>query len=258
MDKQQYKVDNELWQQLIDIMAALRGENGCPWDKEQDSQSLKKYLIEEAYEAVDAIESNDDAKICDELGDVLLQVVFHAQLATENGKYTIDDVVSGINNKMIRRHPHVFGASHADTAQQVLSQWEAIKATENEDNKPRGVMKINRNLPSLLLAQKVLDKSGRVGLIPAHINDYSAQIRNDLDQFSTADTQQQQQLIGEMLFTLVTMAKVADIDAENALRQSVDKYISHFNKVERILHDADRTWDQIACQDIAALWQQTK
>jgi len=250
--------DSQLWQQLIEIMADLRGENGCPWDKEQNSQSLKKYLIEEAYEAVDAIDSNDDAKICDELGDVLLQVVFHAQLAAEAGKYSINDVVSGVNNKMIRRHPHVFGASHADTAQQVLSQWETIKLDEREKNESHGVMKINRNMPSLLLAQKVLDKAGRVGLNPAPINDCEKQIINDIELFAESDKSRQMQLIGDMLFNLVTMAKLTGIDAEDSLRQSVDKYIKRFNQVENKIQDHGHTWEKASESEISALWQQTE
>ena len=116
------------WQKLIEIMAQLRSENGCPWDKEQDHQTLKRYLLEESYEVLDAIDANDDAALCDELGDVLLQVVFHAQIAAEQGRFTIDDVLDAVNSKMIRRHPHIFGEAHADNSAQVLTMWEQIKA----------------------------------------------------------------------------------------------------------------------------------
>ena len=143
--------DSAKWQKLIDIMATLRSENGCPWDKEQTHESLKRYLLEEAYEVLDAIDSGDDAALCDELGDVLLQVVFHAQLATETGRFTIDDVVDAVSDKMIRRHPHVFSGETAADSDAVLKRWEEIKAQEKA-----GKEWMNAWLPAALEESKAL------------------------------------------------------------------------------------------------------
>ncbi len=186
-------------QALLDVMARLRAPNGCPWDREQDHMTLRKYAIEEAYELLDAIEANDDPSIADELGDVLLQVVFHAQMASERGAFNFTDVCRGITEKMLRRHPHVFGTARADDANEVLTQWEQIKQAEKAARGTRpltiGLEGIPRHLPALLQAEKWLKK-------------------HPLPTPTAADPEG----VGIQLLRLVQAASAQGISAEEALR----------------------------------------
>jgi tetrapyrrole methylase family protein/MazG family protein len=194
------------WQRLVEIMARLRATDGCPWDKEQDHRSLKKYLLEEAYEVLDAIDRDSPADLCDELGDVLLQVVFHARIAEEAGRFTIDDVLDGISDKMVRRHPHIFAQASANNATEVLAMWETIKAEErgNEGGGKRGLMKLNDNLPALMLAQKVQDKAARVGFDWPDISGPRAKLDEELAELDAAqDREQALDELGDVLFSAV-------------------------------------------------------
>lgn len=186
-------------QALLEVMARLRAPNGCPWDREQDHMTLRKYAIEEAYELLDAIEAGDDPSIADELGDVLLQVVFHAQMASERGAFNFTDVCRGITEKMLRRHPHVFGTARADDADEVLTQWEQIKQAEKAARGTRppttGLEGIPRHLPALLQAEKWLKK-------------------NPLPAPTTGDAEG----LGIQLLRLVQAASAQGISAEEALR----------------------------------------
>ena len=249
------------WQKLIDIMAALRAENGCPWDKEQTHESLKRYLLEESYEVLDAIDSKDDAALCDELGDVLLQVVFHARLAEEEGRFNIDDVVDAVSNKMIRRHPHIFGEAHADNPDEVLTLWEQIKAKEKDSSgeKKRGIMKLNDNLPALMLAQKIQDKASRVGFDWQDIQGPKDKLREELAELDEAVTDaEKKEEFGDVLFAAVNVARFMDIDAEDALRQADHKFVRRFNYIEDEAAKQGKELTDLTLKEMDALWDEAK
>ena len=249
------------WQELVAIIARLRGKDGCPWDKKQDHFTLKRYLLEESYEVIDAIDSQDDAALCDELGDVLLQVVLHSQIAAEENKFTIDDVVDNVSRKMIRRHPHIFSDAHADNAEEVLIMWEKIKAEEKNsgEGEKRGIMKINQNLPALMLAQKAQDKAHRVGFDWPDISGAKAKLTEELQELEQANSPQEQRAeLGDVLFSLVNMARFMAIDAEDALRSSVQKFIKRFNYVEETLAAQELQWEDVSLAEMDAIWDEAK
>jgi len=249
---------NEQWQKLLEIMSKLRGEEGCPWDKEQNHQSLKRYLLEESYEVIEAIDNNSDIQLCDELGDLLLQVVFHAQIASEEGRFSIEDVLQGINKKMIRRHPHVFGEGKADNAAEVLSQWEQIKSREKESEDTPKIMRINSNLPALILAQKVQEKAGRVGFDWPDSEGPWAKLSEEIEELKTAAAKQRQEELGDVLFSLVNLSRFFQLDAEESLRLAVKKFIRRFNEVERQVHQSGRDWQDFNLAELDEFYNRAK
>lgn len=255
--------DGGKWQELIQVIDRLRGENGCPWDREQTHDTLKRSMVEETYEVIDAIDRRNDADLCDELGDLLLQVIFHAQIAAEEGRFTIDDVVSGISNKMIRRHPHVFGEAKAEDSAQVLSMWEAIKAqersTEGGKSEKRGLMKLNQNLPSLMMAQKVQDKASRVGFDWPDISGPEAKLQEEIQELKDAQTQEEKlEELGDLLFAVVNVSRFLNVDAEEALRHSVKKFVDRFGYIEQNMEKAGLEWGQASLEELDRLWDEAK
>ncbi len=255
----QQQADCSKWQRLINIMAELRSEEGCPWDREQDHQTLKRYLVEETYEVLDAIDSGSPEKLADELGDLLLQVVFHAQLEAEAGHFTINEVVEAINSKMIRRHPHVFGPQKTRTSQEVLGQWERIKATEKTGGQPRGVMEVNQNLPALMLAQKVQEKAARVGFDWPDVQGPWDKLQEELQELAAAQTPaEREDELGDCLFTLAKLASVLQTDAEGALRHTVQKFIRRFRHVEARMQAENLVWGETALAVMDGFWDEAK
>ncbi|MBR3391651.1 MAG: nucleoside triphosphate pyrophosphohydrolase [Firmicutes bacterium] len=255
------RCDPAKWQRLVDIMATLRSPDGCPWDKAQDHQSLKRYFLEEVYEVLDAIDRGSDESLCDELGDALLQVVFHAQLASERGSFTIDDVLDAICDKMVRRHPHIFGEAEAHDPDQVLSMWEAIKARERKDSRAekRGLMDVNDNLPALMMAQKVQDKAHRVGFDWADREGSWRKLAEETAELRAAkDREEALDELGDMIFAAVNLARFYDIDAEQALRHTNRKFISRFNYIEESLDRQGLTWENCDTSRLEELWRQAK
>ncbi len=255
--------DTAKWRRLLEIMAQLRAPGGCPWDRAQDHQTLKRYFLEETYEALDAIDSGDDRALCDELGDVLLQVVFHAQIAREESRFTIDDVLDNVNVKMVRRHPHIFGGGEAETPEAVLSLWEQIKAKEREgqpeSQSRRGLMKLNDNLPALLMAQKVQDKAARVGFDWPDISGPEEKLREELAGFQAAVTAEEKlDELGDVLFALVNVARFQELDAEDALRHTVKKFIARFNYIEEQMEARGGQWGEISLAEMDDYWNQAK
>jgi len=248
------------WLELTEIMSRLRGKNGCPWDKEQTHESLKRYLLEESYEVLDAIDAADDAALCDELGDVLLQVVFHAQIAAEEGRFSITDVLFAVNDKMKRRHPHVFGEGRVDNAAAVLTQWEAIKAGENTvAGADRHIMKLNDNLPALLLAQKVQDKAARMGFDWPDISGPWQKIYEELEELKQANNKaEQSDELGDAMFAMVNLARFLELDAENSLRHTVKKFVARFNYIENRLAANNLAWEDSSLKELDALWEEAK
>ncbi len=255
------RCDPAKWQRLVEIMATLRSPDGCPWDKAQDHQSLKRYFLEEVYEVLDAIDRGSDESLCDELGDALLQVVFHAQLASERGSFTIDDVLDAICDKMVRRHPHIFGEAEAHDPDQVLSMWEAIKARERKDSRAekRGLMDVNDNLPALMMAQKVQDKAHRVGFDWADREGSWRKLAEETAELRAAkDREEALDELGDMIFAAVNLARFYDIDAEQALRHTNRKFISRFNFIEESLDRQGLTWENCDTSRLEELWRQAK
>ncbi len=247
--------------ELVEIMKRLRSPGGCPWDLEQTHESLKKYLIEEAYELLESIDAGDDPAIAEECGDVLLQVVFHAQIAEEEGRFDIGDVLDAISEKMIRRHPHVFGDRTAEDADAVLRQWSVLKQQEkpSRDSILDGVPS---NLPALMKAHHIQDKVSRVGFDWQRIEEVFEKFEEEWQEFNQAHTEENRQHLeeelGDLLFALVNIARYVDVDPENALTKTNRKFIRRFNYIERELKKAGQSPDDATLEEMDALWDEAK
>ncbi|HEY8073127.1 MAG TPA: nucleoside triphosphate pyrophosphohydrolase [Labilithrix sp.] len=219
---------------LVGVMRRLLSANGCPWDREQSFESLRKYCLEEACEVIDAIDSGDRKAIREELGDLLLQVVFQAELGRKEGAFAIDDVVSGIVEKLVTRHPHVFGDLDAKTADEVLRNWEKIKAQEK---KGRGLLAgVPRSLPALVRAQRIGEKVERVGFDWEDARGSRAKVTEEIQELDRAieskDADAIEEEMGDVLFALVNLSRHVKVDAEGSLRRTIDKFTRRFAHVE--------------------------
>ena len=198
------------FERLVSIMQTLRSENGCPWDREQTHETLRPYLIEEAYEVLDAIDAKDDSELKVELGDLLLQVVFHAQLAREDDRFTIDDVAEAVSEKLIRRHPHVFGDVKADTSDQVLTNWEKIKQNEKGNRNKSVLDGLPSHLPALLKAFRIQEKVARVNFDWEDVREVFGKVREEIAELEEAhagrDQQSLEEEFGDLLFSMVNLA----------------------------------------------------
>ncbi len=257
MDQKKEKASLE---RILEIMAQLRGEGGCPWDKEQTHESLKRYLIEEAYEVAEAVDADDMDKLCDELGDVLLQVVFHAQIGKESHDFDIFDVLDAISEKMIRRHPHVFGeVKNVDTSDKVLSVWESIKAKENGGDKPRHLMDMPKNLPALLRAQKIQEKAALVGFDWPDVSGVWSKVEEEMAELlAAASGAGQKEELGDLLFALVNLARFLGINAEEALAAANNKFVKRFEYVDNMRQTANKKWHDMDLPEMEQFWQEAK
>lgn len=254
--------DRKSLQTLLSIMAALRDpENGCPWDVKQTFASITPYTIEEAYEVVDAIERNDMGDLCDELGDLLLQVVFHARIAEEQNAFAFTDVVEAICDKMIRRHPHVFGTAQERGKPPQKGFWEDIKATENAktgkgaDNRHL-LDSVPATLPALSRANKLQSKAARVGFDWPDATGVFDKINEEISEIKAAGTPEEiGEELGDLLFTVVNLTRHMGYDPEKVLRQTNAKFQRRFNMMEDI---SDKSLDQLGMDDLEQLWQQAK
>lgn len=245
-------------------MDALRDEGGCPWDREQTRQSLKPYLIEEAYEVLEAIDDGDVEGMKEELGDLLFQVLFHARIAKEKGEFNIADVLEANYEKMIRRHPHVFEQSNAETAQEVLRQWEDIKENEKggRSNAGSAVDGLPKNLPALLLAHRVQDKAARVGFDWEEPRQIMDKIHEELAEFAEAiensDPKRTEEELGDLLFSVVNIARRLHINPEDSLRSTVQRFIDRFKQVEREALEQGKRLEDMTLDQMDKLWEQAK
>ena len=246
---------------LRDIVAKLRGTGGCPWDREQTNESLLPSLIEEAYEVGEAARSHDDAHFREELGDLLLLIVMHSQIASEAGRFNIDEVIDTVSDKLIRRHPHVFGTSDARDSVAVLKQWEAIKREEKKGDS-HYLSSLPKALPAIVRAQKAQSKAARVNFDWKEVRDVIAKIEEELGEVKEAIESQQPKLIadelGDLLFAVVNVARKCKVDAESALQGATDKFVARFNRLEDELKMRGRRLGDVELPEMDAIWDQIK
>lgn len=247
---------------LRELMARLRGPGGCPWDKQQTHQTLKRYLLEEAYEVIEAIEEGDMYKLNEELGDLLLQVVFHARLAEEEGFFNLRDVVAGIVEKMLRRHPHVFGQVKLKTAQQVLKRWEEIKALERQGNGEGAILQAPRTLPALLRALKVQEQAARRGFDWPEVKGVWAKVFEELEELKASQNAGEEgrvaEEMGDAFFALVNLARWLKVDPESALNRTIDKFCRRFEYIAEEARKQGRELQSLTLEEMDALWEETK
>jgi MazG family protein len=246
---------------LREIVARLRAPGGCPWDREQTHESLRAALIEECYEAIEAIEKADDANLREELGDLLLHVVMHAHMAGERRAFDFEDVVRGVCEKLIRRHPHVFGDVQASGSAQVLRQWELIKRTEKGDQS--SVMDgLSSAFPALLLAQNAQKKAARVGFDWDNVSEVLSKVEEEIKELREAISGGMQagieEEMGDLFFSLVNLARKLDVDSEMALASATRKFVERFRAVEAEIVADGRNVEQTSAQEMNALWDRQK
>ena len=255
--KDAYGVDD-----LRKIIELLRSPDGCPWDRVQTHASIRANLLEEAYEAADAIDQDDGAALCEELGDVLLQVVFHARMAEEAGGFDLDQVADGVCKKLVLRHPHVFGDVEADTPEQVLTNWDQIKQVEKHQETATATLEsVPKAFPALMRAGKVQKRAGKAGFDWPDIEGAMAKIPEETaelkEALASADQEAVAEEMGDLLFAAVNVARFAGVDAEEVLQRSTDKFIGRFAALEKLagergvdmkaasLEELDKLWDEI-------------
>lgn len=249
---------------LLRIIEILRGEDGCPWDREQTHKSLKKALIEESYEVIDAIDQEDEDSLIEELGDVLLQVVFHASIGKEDGYFNITDVIQGICNKMISRHPHVFkNNGELSNSEEVLAKWDELKKKEKGYNSITEEMKgLTKGLPALLRAHKIQEKARKVGFdfedINFAINKIKEEINEVIDVYNTENVDKIQEEVGDLLFSCVNVARLLKVDEEIALNYTIDKFIKRFEYIERSAKEKNIELINMSLDDMDKLWETSK
>jgi tetrapyrrole methylase family protein / MazG family protein len=244
------------------IIADLRGPNGCPWDKKQTHDSLKKYLIEEAYELIEAINNEDIDHMVEELGDVLLQVMLHAQIGEDDGYFTIEDVIEGISEKMVRRHPHVFGNVEVETEEEVLSNWQEIKQQEKGITQKSLLDGVGNGLPNLLKAKELQKKAAKVGFDWPDIAPVLEKVKEELLELQEAKQQGKQQEIeleyGDLLFALVNVARHYQIDPEEALFKTNQKFSRRFSYIEEKVAASGRSFSDYTLEELDAFWVEAK
>jgi tetrapyrrole methylase family protein/MazG family protein len=245
--------DRHSFEELVKIMERLRKE--CPWDREQTHESLKKYLIEEAYEVLDAIDSKDDRKLKEELGDLLLQPVFHAQIAKERGAFDIEDVIDGLVKKLIERHPHVFGDAKPE---EVLKNWEK-KKMEKRESILEGIPK---HLPALMRSQKLQDKASQVGFDFTDISQVFAKIEEEIKELKQSlrdrDRENIKHEIGDILTAVVELARFVGVDAESALQEANERFIRRFSYIEKRAKEMGKKLEDMSLEEMDNLWEEGK
>jgi tetrapyrrole methylase family protein/MazG family protein len=247
--------------ELIEIMAALRSEKGCPWDREQTRESLKPFIVEEAYEVLEAIDEKNPEAIKEELGDLLFQIVFQCRIAEERGEFGMAEVIEKIGKKMIARHPHVFGDADYKTAEEVLVHWEAQKKREGKQRESilDGVPK---TLPSLLRAHRLQDRASRVGFDWEKVEDVLPKLEEELNEFRAALRGKKQEEIedelGDIFFVLVNISRFVGINPEDALRKTISKFISRFRYVEMAAADKGKSLSDMSLTEMDELWDEAK
>lgn len=245
---------------LIEIMSTLRSKEGCPWDREQNHKSLRQHLIEEAYEVIETIDENRLHELPGELGDLLLQVVFHAQMAKEAGLFDIADVLDAINTKLIRRHPHVFGDVQIDTAEEQIVFWEQMKI--KREGKKSAIEGVPKSAPSLLRSYRIQNKAATVGFDWPHIKPVWEKIQEEILEFKeaaeTGDKDHTEEELGDLLFSIVNVSRFLKINPEDALRRTIEKFCDRFVKVEKVFQERGIQMQDVSLEELDRVWEQVK
>jgi MazG family protein len=262
----------KLFEDLVAVQARLRAPGGCPWDRDQTHSTLRTYLIEEAYEVLDAIEKGNSQDLAEELGDLLLQVLFHADLARETGAFDISDVITGIHDKMVRRHPHVFGDVKAETAGEVLKNWAQLKAKEKLAASPKGVPSQNpapsaldgvpRNIPALLEAYQMTRRAAQVGFDWEHVEGIFEKLEEEAAELRAAlaasNRRAVEEEVGDILFSVVNLARFLGLDPEVTLRHSNLKFKERFQEMESEALGSGQRLSQLSKEELERLWVAAK
>ena len=244
---------------LVDIVARLRSPGGCPWDREQTHESLKRNLLEESYEALEAIDDGDPAKIAEEMGDILVQTVFHAQIASEAGTFTIDDVVAGISDKLVRRHPHVFGEVQAADAREVELNWDTLKEQETKGKRKSPVEGIPKDMPALAYAQLMQDRVGRAGFEWDDISGALDKLAEEIGELqNTKNDEERAEEYGDVLFMVVSLARWLGLQAEDCLRQSNLKFQKRYMAMAKIAVERGLDFSMLPLSEKQSLWEESK
>ncbi len=259
----QFEEAGRKFSELVRIMALLRAPGGCPWDRKQSFDTIKSYLLEETYEVMDTIDARDFAGLAEELGDLLLQPVFFAEMAREEGLFSIEDSLDAINQKLIRRHPHVFADALAETAEDVKTRWDEIKQREKagQGAKPLGSMLdgVPRNLPALMEADKIGHKVATVGFEWDDVSGVIEKINEEAAELARARNQNEiEHELGDMLFNLVNLARFLKVDPEQALRKTNTRFRQRFAHIERELVSRGSTLEETSLEQMEELWQEAK
>jgi MazG family protein len=246
--------------QLLRIMARLRAPDGCPWDREQTHATLRAAVIEEAYEVAAAITADDDANLREELGDLLLQVVFHAQLSHERGGWDFDAVAAGIVQKLVRRHPHVFGSENAADSTEVLRRWEEIKREEKGARQESLLDGISDGMPGLIRAEKIQKRAAKIGFDWNELPPVIAKIREELAEVEAvlSDPHKAEDEIGDLLFSVVNLARKLKVDGEVALQRATDKFSTRFRQVESIARKRNLSLEKMSLAELDVIWDEVK
>ena len=249
------------FQELLKIMEALRSEKGCPWDKEQTRESLKPFIVEEAYELIEAIDESDPEKIKEELGDLLFQIVFQCQIAKENNEFKVSDVIEKISKKMIARHPHVFGKADYKTADEVLLHWEEQKKLEGKMRE--SILEgIPKTLPSLLRAHRLQKRAAGVGFDLEKVEDVLKKLDEELKEFKEAlKTKRQDEIedeLGDIFFMLVNISRFIGVNPEDALRKTISKFIHRFRYIEMNAAEQGKKLSDMTLNEMDSLWDESK
>jgi tetrapyrrole methylase family protein / MazG family protein len=243
------------------VVARLRGPGGCPWDQKQTHESLKKYLIEEAYEVLEAIDDQDDEHLADELGDVLLQVLLHAQIGEDEGMFTIEDVIGKLSDKLIRRHPHVFGDEQVQTAEEVVGLWNQVKEQE-KDAAPSQFDTIQKGLPGLMRANELQKAAAKVGFDWDEVDPILQKVQEELTEFKEAVNNKtfhdQEDELGDLLFALVNVARYYKIDPEVAIHRTNHKFVSRFQYIERRVKEKGLEIEKLSLEELDYFWNEAK
>ena len=245
-------------------MKRLHDPDGCPWDREQSHKSLKPYLLEETYEVLEAIESGSDDHMTEELGDLLLQIVFHSEIAARDDRFTIEDIIGGIIDKLIRRHPHVFGNVTVDGSEQVLKNWEEIKRSEKRGKKDGGSVLdgLPKDLPALIKARRIQEKVSRVGFDWERTEEVMLKVEEELRELKEANEKRDicaiEEELGDLLFAVANLARFVSLCPEDALRKTIDKFQRRFQYIERELPKRGMKLGEASLEEMDKLWDEVK
>ena len=250
------------FQKLVEIMTRLRAPGGCEWDRAQTHASLRQYLLEETHEVLDAITRKDAALLCEELGDLLLQILFHAQIARERGEFDVSDVIASISEKMVRRHPHVFSDAFAETPEAVSRQWDHIKKTVENRNPSSRIGGVPKIFPSLLRAAKLTKKAARVGFDWENVEQVLVKVEEEMGELNEAikhrDPGEMEHELGDILFALVNLARFLDINPEVALMNANDRFERRFQAMEKIAAESGSSIEGSDLATLDRLWEEAK